>query len=64
MLLLTSSTFLTVAATQAKLPYDPLADFVPIAIVGEGPDAARGIVGIRVQDAGRSLRRRARSPAN
>jgi tripartite-type tricarboxylate transporter receptor subunit TctC len=36
-LLLTSSTFLTVAATQAKLPYDPLADFVPIALVGEGP---------------------------
>ncbi|MDB5812253.1 MAG: hypothetical protein JWN94_4375 [Betaproteobacteria bacterium] len=36
-LLLTSSTFLTVAATQAKLPYDPLADFTPIALVGEGP---------------------------
>ena len=36
-LLLTSSTFLTVAATQAKLPYDPLGDFVPIALVGEGP---------------------------
>ena len=36
-LLLTSSTFLTVAATQAKLPYDALADFVPVALVGEGP---------------------------
>src|SRR4051812_34878955 len=36
-LLLTSSTFLTVAATQAKLPYDSLGDFVPIALVGEGP---------------------------
>ena len=36
-LLLTSSTFLTVAATQAKLPYDPLADFVPITLVGDGP---------------------------
>src|SRR5215218_973355 len=30
-LLLTSSTFLTVAATQAKLPYDPLGDFIPVA---------------------------------
>ena len=36
-LLLTSSTFLTVAATQARLPYDPLADFVPVAMIGEGP---------------------------
>ena len=36
-LLLTSSTFLTVAATQAKLPYDALADFSPVAMVGEGP---------------------------
>ena len=36
-LLLTSSTFLTVAATQSKLPYDPLADFSPVTMVGEGP---------------------------
>lgn len=36
-LLLTSSTFLTVAATQAKLPYDPLGDLVPVTMVGEGP---------------------------
>src|SRR5258705_13261517 len=36
-LLLTSSTFLTAAATQARLPYDPLAAFVPVAMVGEGP---------------------------
>lgn len=36
-LLLTSSTFLTVAATQAKLPYDALGDFVPVALIGEGP---------------------------
>ena len=36
-LLLTSSTFLTVAATQAKLPYDPLTAFAPVAMVGEGP---------------------------
>ncbi len=36
-LLLTSSTFLTVAATAAKLPYDALNDFVPVALVGEGP---------------------------
>src|SRR5258706_1076367 len=36
-LLLTSSTFLTVAATQARLPYDPLGDLTPVAMVGEGP---------------------------
>jgi tripartite-type tricarboxylate transporter receptor subunit TctC len=36
-LLLTSSTFLTVAATQAKLPYDPLGDFAPVTVIGEGP---------------------------
>src|SRR5262245_13007187 len=36
-LLLTSSTYLTTAATQAKLPYDPLASLVPIAMVAEGP---------------------------
>lgn len=36
-LLLTSSTFLTVAATQSRLPYDPLADFSPVTMVGEGP---------------------------
>ena len=36
-LLLTSSTFLTAAATQAKLPYDPLASFAPVATVGQNP---------------------------
>lgn len=36
-LLLTSSTFLTVAATQAKLPYNPLGDFAPVTMIGEGP---------------------------
>jgi tripartite-type tricarboxylate transporter receptor subunit TctC len=36
-LLLTSSTFLTVAATQAKLPYDPLAAFAPVTMVADGP---------------------------
>ena len=36
-LLLTSSTFLTAAATQARLPYDPIAAFAPVAMVGEGP---------------------------
>jgi tripartite-type tricarboxylate transporter receptor subunit TctC len=36
-LLLTSSTFLTTAATQAKLPYDPITGFTPIAMVAEGP---------------------------
>ncbi|MEO8104624.1 MAG: tripartite tricarboxylate transporter substrate-binding protein, partial [Betaproteobacteria bacterium] len=33
-LLLTSSTFLTAAATQPQLPYDPLAAFAPVAMVG------------------------------
>lgn len=36
-LLLTSSSFLTAAATQAQLPYDPIAAFVPVAMVGRGP---------------------------
>ncbi len=36
-LLLTSSTFLTAAATQSKLPYDPIAAFAPVAMIGEGP---------------------------
>lgn len=36
-LLLTSSTFLTAAATQARLPYDPLTAFAPVAMVGQGP---------------------------
>jgi len=36
-LLLTSSTFLTAAATQARLPYDPLAAFAPVATVGQNP---------------------------
>jgi tripartite-type tricarboxylate transporter receptor subunit TctC len=36
-LLLTSSTFLTVAATQARLPYDPLGDFAPVTMIGKGP---------------------------
>lgn len=36
-LLLTSSTFLTAAATQARLPYDPLAAFSPVATVGQNP---------------------------
>jgi tripartite-type tricarboxylate transporter receptor subunit TctC len=36
-LLLTSSTFLTVAATQAKLPYDAVSGFAPVAMVAEGP---------------------------
>jgi tripartite-type tricarboxylate transporter receptor subunit TctC len=36
-LLLTSSTFLTAAATQSRLPYDPIAAFAPVAMVGQGP---------------------------
>ena len=37
MLLLSSSTFLTVAATNAKLPYDAITAFAPISIVGSNP---------------------------
>ena len=37
MLLLTSSSFLTAAATQSKLPYDPLAAFAPVAMISQGP---------------------------
>jgi len=36
-LLLTSSSFLTAAATQKELPYDPLTAFTPVAMVGRGP---------------------------
>ena len=36
-LLLTSSSFLTAAATQAQLPYDPIAAFAPVAMIGRGP---------------------------
>jgi tripartite-type tricarboxylate transporter receptor subunit TctC len=36
-LLLTSSTFLTAAATQPHLPYDPLGAFAPVAMIGQGP---------------------------
>jgi len=36
-LLLTSSSFLTAAATQTQLPYDPIAAFSPVAMVGRGP---------------------------
>jgi tripartite-type tricarboxylate transporter receptor subunit TctC len=36
-LLLTSSTFLTAAATQPQLPYDPIGTFAPVAMIGQGP---------------------------
>jgi tripartite-type tricarboxylate transporter receptor subunit TctC len=36
-LLLTSSSFLTAAATQTKLPYDPVSAFAPVAMIGDGP---------------------------
>lgn len=36
-LLLTSSTFLTAAATQRELPYDAITAFTPVAMVGQGP---------------------------
>ena len=35
--LLTSSTFLTVAATTPRLPYDPIGSFVPVATVVQNP---------------------------
>ena len=37
MLLLTSQTFLTTAATTPKLPYDAVTSFAPIAMVGQNP---------------------------
>ncbi len=37
MLLLTSSTFLTTAATHERLPYDVLTSFAPVATVGQNP---------------------------
>ena len=36
-LLLTSSSFLTAAATQTQLPYDPIAAFAAVGMVGQGP---------------------------
>ena len=36
-LLLTSATFLTTAATHEKLPYDVLTSFAPVATVGQNP---------------------------
>jgi len=36
-LLMTSSTFLTAAATQPQLPYDAVASFAPVAMIGQGP---------------------------
>jgi tripartite-type tricarboxylate transporter receptor subunit TctC len=36
-LLLTSSSFLTSAVTQPKLPYDPLAAFAPVVLIANGP---------------------------
>ena len=36
-LLLTSSTFLTVAATAPRLPYDPIGGFAPVATVVQNP---------------------------
>ena len=36
-LLLTSSSLLTAAATQSQLPYDALTAFAPVAMIGRGP---------------------------
>ncbi len=63
-LLLTSSSFLTAAATQNQLPYDPIAAFAPVAMVGTRTDAARRFGDDAVQVAcRRSSPPRARSPA-
>ena len=36
-LLLSSSSFLTAAATQPRTPFDPVAAFAPVAMIAEGP---------------------------
>ena len=36
-LLLSSSSFLTAAATQPRTPFDPVRSFAPVAMVAEGP---------------------------
>ncbi len=36
-LLLTSATFLTAAATRSRMPYDPVTAFTPVAIVAQNP---------------------------
>lgn len=36
-LLFATSTFATNAAVEAKLPYDPVRDFAPVAMIGRGP---------------------------
>ena len=36
-LLFATSTFATNAATEAKLPFDPVKDFAPVAMIGRGP---------------------------
>lgn len=36
-LLFATSTFATNAATEPKLPYDPIKDFAPVAMIGRGP---------------------------
>ena len=51
-LLLTSSSFLTAAATQTQLPYDPLAAFAPVAMIGQRTDAPRRLVlDVRIKSA-------------
>src|SRR5690606_33508025 len=50
-LLLSSSTFVTSAATQPKIPYDPLKSFAPVAMVGQGPL----VVAVSGQDSYRSI---------
>lgn len=50
-LLLSSSTFVTAAATQPKIPYDALKAFTPVSMVGVGPL----VVAVSAEDSYRSL---------
>lgn len=50
-LLLSSSTFVTSAATQPRIPYDALTSFAPVAMVGQGPL----VIAVSGQDAYQSL---------
>ena len=59
-LLLTSSTFLTVAATQPRLPYDPIAAFAPVATVVQNPSLLAVSSAAPFKSAAELFRRRAR----
>lgn len=50
-LLLSSSTFVTSAATQPRIPYDAVKSFAPVAMVGQGPL----VIAVSGQDSYQSL---------